>query len=301
MFSPLAEERFALALETIYEGYLLHYGVSRLFAPADRDTALLLGDALYAQGLVHLAALGETGPVGELAALISLCAQQRGDGLDGDGEAWADTATRLGGDAGAPRKRGPTLWRRTPACSAKVAPMAAPLAFLLADAASEGRKVVLSMLVVGLIILAVIALGELDALGRQPPQGPQGRAQALLSGAEAGGPRPGRRLLLAKPDLHVRYAVVFLSTCARSRPVPPSSAVAAPVAGEERVVAQAAEERVRSAAADQRVVAARARRSRRRAGRSRSGRGRQFPRACNREARAGAAASPAGSARPRRG
>jgi hypothetical protein len=98
VFSPLAEERFALALETIYEGYLLHYGTSRLFVPTDRDTALLLGDALYAQGLVHLAALGETGPVAELAALISLCAQYRGDGVDGDGEAWADTATRLGDD-----------------------------------------------------------------------------------------------------------------------------------------------------------------------------------------------------------
>jgi hypothetical protein len=97
VFSPLCDERFALALETIYEGYLLHYGVSRLFAPTDRDTALLLGDALYAQGLVQLAALGETGPVGEFAALISLCAQHRGDRLDGDGEAWADTAARLGG------------------------------------------------------------------------------------------------------------------------------------------------------------------------------------------------------------
>lgn len=32
---------------------------------------------------------------------------------------------------------------------------------LLADAAEEGRKVVLGMLVVGLIIIAVIALGEL--------------------------------------------------------------------------------------------------------------------------------------------
>ena len=103
-FSPLAADEFALALETIYEGYLLHYGDSRLFAPADRDTALLLGDALYAQGLVHLAARGNAGPVRELAELISLCAQQRGDGADGDGEAWADTATRLGGD-GDPRTR----------------------------------------------------------------------------------------------------------------------------------------------------------------------------------------------------
>jgi hypothetical protein len=35
------------------------------------------------------------------------------------------------------------------------------LALLLADAASEGRKVVLSMLIVGLVIIGVIALGEL--------------------------------------------------------------------------------------------------------------------------------------------
>jgi hypothetical protein len=33
--------------------------------------------------------------------------------------------------------------------------------WFLADAAEEGRKVVLSMLVVGLIFLAVIAIGEL--------------------------------------------------------------------------------------------------------------------------------------------
>ena len=35
------------------------------------------------------------------------------------------------------------------------------LAVLLADAAAEGRKVVLSMLVVGLVIIGVIVLGEL--------------------------------------------------------------------------------------------------------------------------------------------
>jgi hypothetical protein len=39
---------------------------------------------------------------------------------------------------------------------------------LIADAASEGRKVVLSMLVVGLVFCAVIALGELArALGHK--------------------------------------------------------------------------------------------------------------------------------------
>ncbi|HET7745039.1 MAG TPA: hypothetical protein VFK76_09895 [Gaiellaceae bacterium] len=39
--------------------------------------------------------------------------------------------------------------------------MASALA-VLADAASEGRDVVLSMLVVGLVFLLVIALGELN-------------------------------------------------------------------------------------------------------------------------------------------
>ena len=96
VFSPLAEERFRLGLETIYEGYLLHYGRPRLFAPADRDTALLLGDYLYAHGLVRVAAVDPVAAVGDLADLISLCAQARADGSDGDGEAWAATAVALG-------------------------------------------------------------------------------------------------------------------------------------------------------------------------------------------------------------
>ena len=96
MFSPLAEERYALGLETIYEAYLLHYGRPRLFAPADGDTALLLGDYLYAHGLVRVAEAGTVEAVADLAALISLCAQFRADGLPGDGEAWAATAATLG-------------------------------------------------------------------------------------------------------------------------------------------------------------------------------------------------------------
>ena len=54
IFSRLGEERYALGIETIYEGYLLHYGLPRLFAPEDQDTALLLGDYLYAHGLVRI-------------------------------------------------------------------------------------------------------------------------------------------------------------------------------------------------------------------------------------------------------
>jgi hypothetical protein len=96
VFSPLAEERYGLGLETIYEGYLLHYGRPRLFEPADADTALLLGDYLYAHGLVRVAQAGPVEAVSDLAALISLCAQLRADGLPGDGEAWAATAATLG-------------------------------------------------------------------------------------------------------------------------------------------------------------------------------------------------------------
>jgi hypothetical protein len=96
VFSPLGEERYALGVETIYEGYLLHYGRPRLFAPADDADALLLGDYLYAHGLVRIAFLHEVGAVGDLAALISLCAQLRADGSEGDGAAWAATAALAG-------------------------------------------------------------------------------------------------------------------------------------------------------------------------------------------------------------
>jgi hypothetical protein len=97
VFSPLGDAAFALAVETIYEGYLLHYGRPRLFSPPDRDTALLLGDYLYAQGIVHLAATGSVEAVADMAELISLCAHLRGEGAPGDGEAWVSAVCGLGG------------------------------------------------------------------------------------------------------------------------------------------------------------------------------------------------------------
>ena len=96
VFSPLGEERHALGLETIYEGYLVHYGQPRLFEPADEDTALLLGDYLYAHGLVRIAEVGTVEAVADLAELISLCAQLRADSAPGDGVAWAASAALLG-------------------------------------------------------------------------------------------------------------------------------------------------------------------------------------------------------------
>ena len=69
VFSPLGEARYALGLETIYEGYLVHYGRPRLFAPPDDDTALLLGDYLYAHGVARISALRFEGPKQPLSDL----------------------------------------------------------------------------------------------------------------------------------------------------------------------------------------------------------------------------------------
>jgi hypothetical protein len=99
VFSPLADERFAVGLETIYEAYLVHFGRPRLFAPADDDTGLLLGDYLYAHGLVRISAAGGVDAVARLAELISHCTSLRAEGRGGDGEAWAETAAGLGGPA----------------------------------------------------------------------------------------------------------------------------------------------------------------------------------------------------------
>ena len=96
VFSPLGEARYALGLETIYEGYLVHYGRSRLFAPPDDDTALLLGDYLYAHGVARISALQDVAAVADLSELISLCSQVRAEETDGDGPLWAATAALLG-------------------------------------------------------------------------------------------------------------------------------------------------------------------------------------------------------------
>jgi hypothetical protein len=96
VFSQLSEERYALGIETIYEGYLLHYGRSRLFAPEDGDAALLLGDYLYAHGLVRIEEAGTVEAVNDLAELIALCAYLRAEGIAGDAAVWAATAAVLG-------------------------------------------------------------------------------------------------------------------------------------------------------------------------------------------------------------
>ena len=97
VFSPLAPRELAFGLETVYEAYLTHYGTPRLFAPPDGDEAILLGDYLYAHGLVRVAEAGGVRAVAVLAELISRCAALRADGDGGDGEAWVAAARALGG------------------------------------------------------------------------------------------------------------------------------------------------------------------------------------------------------------
>ncbi|HEY8646632.1 MAG TPA: hypothetical protein VIL77_12200 [Gaiellaceae bacterium] len=100
VFSPLAPDALALGLETVYEAYLVHYGRPRLFAVPDHDEAVLLGDYLYAHGLVRIAEAGGVEAVSVMAGLISRCAALRADGLGGDGDAWVETARALGGAPG---------------------------------------------------------------------------------------------------------------------------------------------------------------------------------------------------------
>jgi hypothetical protein len=93
-FAPPGE--YALVIEFVREGYLLHYGESRLLAGHDPDLALLAGDYLYALGIERLAALGDTEAVHVLADLISTCAQLHTEGREGDVPAeWDRTVEAL--------------------------------------------------------------------------------------------------------------------------------------------------------------------------------------------------------------
>jgi hypothetical protein len=100
VFSPLAPAEFANGLETVYEAYLVHYGSPQLFDAPDRDEAILLGDYLYAHGLVRIAEAGGVAAVAVMADLISRCAALRAEAKPGDGDAWVDAARALGGEPG---------------------------------------------------------------------------------------------------------------------------------------------------------------------------------------------------------
>ena len=93
-----APTEYSLVLESVREGYLLHYGKPRLLAGHDADLALLAGDYLYALGIERLAALGDSEAVHELADLISSCAQLHAeDRVDEVPALWQKSVAAIGG------------------------------------------------------------------------------------------------------------------------------------------------------------------------------------------------------------
>jgi hypothetical protein len=94
-----APAEYALVIESVREGYLLHYGEPRLLAGHDADLALLAGDYLYALGIERLAALGDAEAVRELADLISRCAQLHAEGRADEVPAlWQSSARAIAGE-----------------------------------------------------------------------------------------------------------------------------------------------------------------------------------------------------------
>jgi hypothetical protein len=94
-----APAEYALVVEAVREGYLLHYGEPRLLAGHDSDLALLAGDYLYALGLERLAALGDTAAVAVLSDLISRCAQLHAEGRAREApRLWTAAAAEIAGE-----------------------------------------------------------------------------------------------------------------------------------------------------------------------------------------------------------
>jgi hypothetical protein len=90
--------QYALVVEAVREGYLLHYGEPRLLAGHDADLGLLCGDHLYALGLDRLAALGDTAAVTVLSDLIGRCAQLHAEGqVEAIPELWRGAAREIAG------------------------------------------------------------------------------------------------------------------------------------------------------------------------------------------------------------
>jgi len=97
--SAAAPAEYALVVEAVREGYLLHYEQPRLLAGHDSDLALLAGDYLYALGLDRLAALEDTRAVAILSDLISVCARLQAEGDTGSiPKLWRSAAEQIATD-----------------------------------------------------------------------------------------------------------------------------------------------------------------------------------------------------------
>lgn len=116
---------YCFALEYIFEGYLLHYGSSRLLALDALDFCLLAGDYMYALGLKRIAGLGDPACIRMFADLVSVCAFIRCESTDAGAAlgAWTAATLCLAGHAAAlmPKaalrlsKFKESVWSRPPA------------------------------------------------------------------------------------------------------------------------------------------------------------------------------------------
>jgi hypothetical protein len=118
---------YELLIETIYEGYLLHYGTPRVVCPPESDLALLAGDRLYALGLARLVGLGDVDSVAELADTITLSALAHGAGRPELAETvWIAGARAVGWGASVQHERAKALARAaSPAAMAAMRELAA--------------------------------------------------------------------------------------------------------------------------------------------------------------------------------
>lgn len=93
-----ADLTYPVAIELIYEGYLLHYRDTRVLAqPVSCQAGLLAGDYFYARGLRRLAARGDVAAVDLLTRLMAACSYLRVAGAPyaADDDLWSFTVAAL--------------------------------------------------------------------------------------------------------------------------------------------------------------------------------------------------------------
>ena len=114
-------DEYAFVVESIREGYELHYGASRVLQGQDRNLGLLAGDYLYALGLDRLASLRDSEAVAELSDLISLSAACHAEGNEAAVPAlWLAAAVAVGCAGGKTHENAKSALRRGDADAAAV-------------------------------------------------------------------------------------------------------------------------------------------------------------------------------------
>jgi hypothetical protein len=110
---------YSFVVESIREGYELHYGASHVLRGQDEGLSLLAGDYLYALGLERLAALRDPEAVVELSDLISLSAACHAEGNEAAVPSlWLSTAVAVGCGGGKAHEKAKAALRRGDAAAA---------------------------------------------------------------------------------------------------------------------------------------------------------------------------------------